>query len=63
MPDRLDENGFVRLDTAAQDISRCGLCNADGYRGSMVCDHHDHAAAARRGIALVREALARKDRP
>jgi hypothetical protein len=63
MPDRLDENGFVRLDNAAQDIARCGLCNADGYRGSTVCDHVDHSAAAKRGIQLIREALARKDQP
>jgi hypothetical protein len=46
---------------AAVDV--CELCNADGYRGSTVCDHVDHSAAAKRGIQLIREALARKDQP
>lgn len=71
MPDsHLDENGFVVLDetdipSAAQvraaQIAACELCDGDGYHGSSVCDHIDHRAAAERGMALVREALAKAD--
>jgi hypothetical protein len=34
-------------------IVHCDLCNDDGYRGSSVCNHIDHASAAKRGKALV----------
>lgn len=55
----LDANGFVRRDPQgrAQDVARCRLCDDDGYRGGMVCDHEDHTAAARRGMDMVREAM------
>ena len=43
----------------AQAIADCQLCDPDGYRGTQVCDHIDHAAAARDGIAAVRAALAK----
>lgn len=39
------------------EIARCGLCDDDGYRGNRVCHHIDHAAAARRGMALVRQVM------
>jgi hypothetical protein len=64
----LDENGFVVLDVdlaaiAAQAqrdrIAACILCDDDGYRGGTVCDHIDHRPAARRGMELVRQALAK----
>jgi hypothetical protein len=69
MPDsHLDENGFVVLDNVpsaaevrAEQIAACTLCDGDGYHGSSVCDHIDHRAAAARGMALVREALAKGD--
>lgn len=38
-------------------IHACHMCDTDGYRGTQVCDHTDHtdhAAAAQRGIALIR---------
>jgi hypothetical protein len=44
----------------AEAINACHLCDTSGYRSGTVCDHVDHAAAARRGMALVREALERK---
>lgn len=55
----LDENGFVVLDpvSRAQAIVDCGLCDDDGYRGHRVCDHQDHAPAAERGMARIREIL------
>lgn len=42
-------------------IAECTMCDPDGYRGSSVCDHQDHRAAADRGMALVREALEKRD--
>lgn len=67
MPSHLDENGYVVLEPEpdptpaerAQAIRACTLCDGDGYRGSTVCDHEDHAPAAKRGMAAVRAALER----
>ena len=42
---------------AARAVQECELCNSDGYRGSTVCDHIDHAQAAKRGMAMVRAAM------
>ncbi len=50
-----DEPAHLR--TAA--VVACGLCDDDGYRGRRVCDHQDHAAAAQRGMAKVRAAMAK----
>lgn len=38
-------------------IDNCELCDDDGYRGSTICDHRDHAAAAARGRAACQAAL------
>lgn len=54
MPDRYGENQDYRTVYAVAD---CGLCDDDGYRGGTVCDHIDHAGAARRGMALVRQVM------
>lgn len=61
-------DGPAHLALAA--IANCRLCDADGYRGTNVCDHQDHTAAAKRGIAAVarrtrqgHHARARRDRP
>ena len=61
MPNHLDANGFVIFDPADQhaDITRCQLCNDDGYRGSTVCDHHDHYASTANGRAQVATELNR----
>lgn len=44
-------------------IAACELCDDDGYRGTAVCDHQDHTAAAARGMAKVRAALAQTKIP
>lgn len=44
----------TKRDNRAQAIRDCRLCDPDGYRGTTVCDHQDHAAAARRGTAAIR---------
>lgn len=38
-------------------IAACALCNDDGYIGAMVCDHVDHAEAAKRGMAMIRATM------
>jgi hypothetical protein len=77
MPDRYGDNTWPTVpapgcrppaseDVAAAealDIVNCQLCNDEGMRGMHRCDHRtDHAAAAVRGMALVREALSKKAR-
>jgi hypothetical protein len=42
-------------------IVDCPLCDDDGYRGTHVCDHTDHAAAAKRGRAACQAALSKGD--
>lgn len=63
----LDENCFVILDDdidpdrpphlAREAVAACELCDADGYRNGVVCDHQDHREAAERGMAKIREIL------
>ena len=52
-------------DLEAQALARanCRLCDTDGYRNGQVCDHVDHAPAARRGIEACRAALAKETHP
>ncbi|HJT95555.1 MAG TPA: hypothetical protein VJ777_27050 [Mycobacterium sp.] len=38
-------------------IARCHLCDEDGYRRGLVCDHVDRTETARRGTQLVRDAM------
>lgn len=40
-------------------IAECELCDDDGYRGTTVCDHQEHADTNARGIAMVRAAMAK----
>jgi hypothetical protein len=61
----LDENGFVILDSPGiaahshrAQIAACALCDTDGYRGSTVCDHIDHAAESVNGRAEAARVLA-----
>lgn len=70
MPDRdrfaamadLDDTSNAHLARAERD--RCQLCDTDGYRPSgTVCDHVDYSDIARRGMAKVRAALAKGDKP
>lgn len=43
--------------TKAAAIAGCGLCDDNGYRGVVVCDHVDHAPAAARGRAKIQAEL------
>ena len=52
MPDEL-----YAAETRALAIVNCGLCDDDGYRGLLVCDHVDYRETAKRGSALVRAEL------
>lgn len=45
---------------AALAVAACELCDDDGYRSGVVCDHIDRTETAANGIAKVREALAAK---
>jgi hypothetical protein len=56
MPDRYGEND----DQPAGDpyeIADCEHCDDRGMRGMYACDHIDHAAAASRGMALIRREM------
>lgn len=65
VPDRYGENELPPSESGARiadiariaAIGRCDLCDSDGYRGGMVCDHIDHTEAAKRGMAMVRKAM------
>lgn len=64
MPDRYgDHDPIAALPPAeqaqlrAQAIANCGLCDQDGYRRLTVCDHTDHAPAAKHGMAQIRAAM------
>lgn len=46
--------GPTDAELRATAISQCDLCDPDGYRGTHVCDHQDHTATAKRGIAAIR---------
>ena len=54
--ERAQQRATVGAEKAAA-IAACSLCNADGYRGAVVCDHVDHAPAAARGRAKVQAEL------
>ena len=55
--DAITDSDTSHLTAAA--ITNCRLCDDDGYRSHAVCDHIDHSAAATRGLAKCREALAK----
>lgn len=56
---RRREQAAIAAVTAAE-IAACGLCDERGYRGRKVCNHDpDEDDRAKRGIALVREALSK----
>lgn len=65
MPDRCGEEneptGYAHAaDSTA--IASCELCDDNGIRLNQAtrCDHTDYAAAARRGMKLIRQALAHR---
>lgn len=55
MPDRYGEDPPPYDDP--HDIAHCGLCDDNGMRGMHRCDHIDHAAAAKRGMAMIRQTM------
>lgn len=64
MPDRYgdepitaDRPDIVAARRASAAIDDCDLCDDNGYRGGTVCDHYDHGAAAKRGMAMIRESM------
>lgn len=69
MPDRYGDHGDhdagddrkaiqqARAIAAVRAIGECHLCDDDGYIGSQVCDHIDHAEIAKRGMAIVRQTM------
>lgn len=59
MPDRYGEDADPDIERITDPylIANCDLCDDDGNRGGFPCDHVDHQAAAKRGMAMVREAM------
>ena len=49
------------LAVRAAAVAGCGLCDEQGYRGSVVCDHVDRADTYVRGLAACREALTKTE--
>lgn len=65
----VEARGFQRSVTERADtrrrelrIANCGLCDDDGYRGSIICDHRDHQLVYARGMARLREAMGWDDK-
>lgn len=57
MPDRYGDEPDVERLADYRSIDACDLCDEHGYIGSTMCDHEDHAAAAKRGMDMIREAM------
>ena len=59
MPDRYgdDADPDIARITDPYLIANCDLCDDNGYRGSTVCDHYNHQAAAQRGMDMIRQAM------
>lgn len=57
MPDRYGEDPDIARITDHRVIDACDLCDANGDRGGHPCDHVDWAAAAKRGMAMIRHAM------
>ena len=41
----------------AMRIVNCPLCDENGYRGALVCDHIDRTKTRQRGMAAIRKAM------
>ncbi len=61
MPDRYGENhendGYPQDDSRACGVADCHLCDDNGLRDGFLCSHIDHAAASKRGMDMIREAM------
>ena len=42
--------------------AECELCDDKGMNGMFVCNHIDYAAAAKRGMKMIREALKKENK-
>jgi len=51
----VDDDHLAQVDAWA--IAHCEHCDDNGKRGMYRCDHIDYGAAAKRGMAQIREAL------
>lgn len=49
-------NRFGESDEALA-VAECDLCDARGVRRGFACDHVDWAGAAKRGMAMIRQAM------
>lgn len=47
----------------AEEVAHCELCDDDGYRNGVPCDHVDRSETAERGMAKVRAAMAKGTKP
>lgn len=57
---RKSDEARQRAEVARLEIDACGMCDHNGYRGHKVCNHDPgEDDRRRRGVALVREALAK----
>lgn len=62
----LDDDGFVVLDVDPdrpahldlEAVVACGLCDDEGYRSGVICDHRDHMAESVNGRAEAARVLA-----
>lgn len=57
MPDRYGDDPDIERITDYRSIDACAFCDEHGYRGGSVCDHVDHAQAAKRGMDMIRAAM------
>ena len=46
----------------AMAVVECGLCDDDGYRGTVVCDHVDRSEVLARGLVKVSAVLRKQEK-
>lgn len=50
-------HGPTPAELRALAVQACDLCDDEGYRGAIVCDHTDHRPANRHGIEQIRRQM------
>lgn len=55
----LDQHYQLTAAERVEAIVACELCDDDGYRGTVVCDHREHYASTAKGRAAVQAELAK----
>ena len=58
LDDAMPDDVWSAQHSRALAVVNCGLCDDEGYRGGVVCDHVDRSEVHRRGIARCRAVLA-----